>query len=156
MSETTTSALTGVLIAATAVWIGGLAAIALVARVASRTLEPTARVAFFRGLGRSYGIVGTGALVIACSTGATLVYDRPWDGQLTATAVLATVLIVMTGVGIAQARRMSRLRRQALDQPADRELVDQVRRGARRANALRALIAMLSLGLLALGVLLGT
>jgi hypothetical protein len=62
----------------------------------------------------------------------------------------------VTGVGIAQARRMSRLRRCSLDRPDDRELVDQVRLGARNANALRALIAMLSFVLLALGVLLGT
>jgi len=156
MSEATAAALTGVLITAAAVWVGGLVAIAVVARVAGRALEPAARVSFFRGLGRSYGVVGTGALAVAYGTGASLVYGRSWDGRLTATAVVATALVVVTGLGIAQARRMSRLRRLALDQPDDRELVDRVRRGARRAGALRALIALLSFALLALGVLLGT
>ncbi len=156
MSEATAAALTGVLIAAAAVWLGGLVAIAVVARVAGRTLEPTARVSFFRGLGRSYGIIGTGALAVAYGTGASLVYGRSWDGRMTATVVVSTALVAVTGIGIAQARRMSRLRRQALDQPDDRELVDRVRRGAGRATALRALIAILSFALLALGVLLGT
>jgi hypothetical protein len=155
MSEATAAALTGVLITATAVWVGGLVAIAVVARVADRILEPAARVSFFRGLGRSYGIVGTGALAVAYGTGASLVYGRSWDGQMIATAVVATALVVVTGTGIAQARRMSRLRRLTLDQPDDRELVDRVRRGAGRAGVLRALIALLSLALLALGVLLG-
>jgi hypothetical protein len=151
-----TAALTGVLVTAAAVWVGGLVAIAVVARVASRTLEPAARVSFFRGLGRSYGVVGTGALAVAYGTGASLVYDRSWDGQMIATAVVATSLVVVTGTGIAQARRMSRLRGLALDRHNDRELVDRVRRGAGRAGALRALIALLSFALLALGVLLGT
>jgi hypothetical protein len=147
---------TGLLITATAVWVGGLVAIAVVARVASRTLEPAARVSFFRGLGRSYGIVGTIALAVVYGTGASLVYGRSWDGRLTATAIVATALVVVTGIGIAQARRMSRLRRLALDQSDDRELVNRVRGGAARAGALRALIALLSFALLALGVLLGT
>jgi hypothetical protein len=156
MSESTAAALTGVLIAATAVWVGGLVAIAVVAHVAGRTLEPAVRVSFFRGLGRSYGIVGTGALAVAYGTGASLVYGRSWDGRLTATAVVATALVGVTGIGIAQARRMSRLRRMALDQPDDGELAHRVRIGAGRAGASRALIAVLSFALLALGVLLGT
>jgi uncharacterized membrane protein len=156
MSEATTAALTGVLITATAVWVGGLVAIAVVARVASDTLDPAARLAFFRGLGRSYGIVGTTALAVAYGTGASLVYGRSWDGRLTAAAVVATALLVVTGSGIAQARRMSRLRRLALDQPDNGELVNRVRRGAGRAGALRALIALLSFALLSLGVILGT
>lgn len=156
MSTTTAAALTGVLITATAVWVGGLVAIAVVARVAGRTLEPAARVSFFRGLGRSYGIVGTGALAVAYGTGASLVHDRSWDGRMIATAIVATSLVVVTGTGIAQARRMSRLRRLALDRSDDQELLDRVRRGAVRAGTLRALIALLSFALLALGVLLGT
>ncbi len=156
MSDSAAAAVTGLLITATAVWVGGLVAIAVVARVASRTLEPAARVSFFRGLGRSYGIVGTIALAVVYGTGASLVYGRSWDGRLTATAIVATALVVVTGIGIAQARRMSRLRRLALDQSDDRELVNRVRGGAARAGALRALIALLSFALLALGVLLGT
>lgn len=109
----------------------------------------------FRGLGRSFGITGTAALALAYGTGA-LVCGRPWDGRLTATAVLAAALVAATVVGIAQARRTSRLRRRALDQPGDPESAGWIRRSAGRAGALRALIGLLSFAPLALGVLLGT
>ena len=52
------TSLTAVLLLATAVWIGGLVAIFVVARVAHATLGPAERVAFFRGLGRAYGLAG--------------------------------------------------------------------------------------------------
>ncbi|MGH3192754.1 MAG: hypothetical protein ACRDPY_50805 [Streptosporangiaceae bacterium] len=47
------ASLTAVLVLATAVWVGGLAAIFVVARVAHATLAAAERVAFFRGLGRA-------------------------------------------------------------------------------------------------------
>lgn len=156
MSHQTAAVLTGLLILATTVWVGGLVTIAVVARVASRTLDPAARVRFFRGLGRTYGVVGTVALAVAYATGARLVYGRPWDAQLTATAVVATALFVTTAAGIASARRMSRMRRRLLERPDDAEMVAAVRRGATRAGLLRALIALFSLALLALGVLVGS
>jgi uncharacterized membrane protein len=156
MSDTTAAVLTGVLIFAATIWVGGLVAIALVARVATATLDPAGRVAFFRGLGRTYGVVGTAALAVAYAAGIALVYDRAWDGALTATAAVAATLAVILAAGVAQARRMTRLRRQALDRPDDADLTAQVRRGAGRAGMLRGFIALLSLTLLSLGVLLGT
>jgi len=154
MSPTTTAALSGVLILATSVWVGGLVAIAVVARVATRTLDPGARVAFFRALGRTYGVVGTLALALAYGAGAALLLDRPWDALLTATATVAATLLATTAFGVVQARRMSRLRRAALDQPTDEVLAHGVHRGAGRAGTLRGLIVLLSLALLWLGVLL--
>lgn len=156
MTGTSSAVLVGLLIFATSLWIGGLFAIALVARVAARTLDATARVAFFRGLGRAYGVVGTAALVLAYGTGAALVYDRSWGGTLVATAVVAGLLAAALAIGVVQARQMTGLRRHALDQPDDPALADRVRRGAARAGGLRGLIALLSLALLALGVSLGT
>ena len=156
MSSSTVSVLTAVLILAAAIWLGGLVTIAVVARVASATLVPSARVEFFQGLGRAYGVVGGTALVIAYGTGAALVHDRPWDGLLTGTAVVAAALAATLAAGIVQARRMTRLRRSAIDGGADAGLAEQVRHGAQRAGALRGLIGMLSLGLLALGVAVGT
>jgi len=155
MSPTTTAVLSGVLILATSVWVGGLVVIAVVSRVATRTLDPGARVAFFRALGRTYGVVGTLALALGYGAGAALVYDRPWDGLLSATATVAAALVATTAFGVGQARRMSRLRRAALDQPTDDVLARAVDRGAGRAGTLRGLIALLSLALLGLGVLLG-
>jgi putative copper export protein len=54
---------------AASVWVGGFVAVAVVARVAKRELDPAARVAFFRSLGRDYGKVGGSALAVATLTG---------------------------------------------------------------------------------------
>ncbi|HEU5416422.1 MAG TPA: hypothetical protein VFV41_01940 [Streptosporangiaceae bacterium] len=150
------TALTAVLVLATAVWVGGLVAIFVVARVAHATLRPAERVAFFRGLGRAYGLAGGLALVIALASGAVLASAYRWDGQLAASAVVAAGLVAATVAGMAQARRMTRLRRDALRAPDNPELTARVRRGARNASVLRAAIAALSLALLALGTVIAT
>lgn len=148
--------LTGLLILATSVWLGGLFAIAIVARVASRTLDPAARVAFFRALGRSYGIVGTAALVLAYGTGAALLHDEPWGPATIAAVVVAAALAGALSAGMVQARRMTRLRRHLLDSAPDADLASRVRKGALVAHALRGLIGLLSLALVALGVLIAS
>ena len=133
---------------ASAIWIGGLVVIFLVARIASRTLDPEYRVAFFRGLGRAYGILGTGALLVALGTGAILVdQEHGWDSLAIAGAVLAGALLLATGLGMAQARAMTRLRRRALGEPG---LADRVRQGATLAGVLRSAIGMLTFALLLL------
>jgi hypothetical protein len=150
------TALTAVLVLATAVWVGGLVAIFVVARVAHATLGTAERVVFFRGLGRAYGLAGGLALVIALASGAVLASTYRWDGQLTASAVVAAGLVAATVAGVAQARRMTRLRQDALRDPGSRELTARIRRGARNASFLRAAIAALSLALLALGTVIAT
>lgn len=152
----TSATLTGLLIFGTSVWVGGLIAIAVVARVATATLDPAARIGFFRGLGRAYGIIGTVALALAYGTGAALLDGRSWSVTLSAAVAVAATLVLTLAIGVAQARRMTRLRRSALGAPDDAEIARQVRSGATRASALRGLIALLSLALLALGVSLGT
>lgn len=131
-----------------AIWIGGLVAIFVVARVASATLDPQHRIAFFRGLGRVYGIVGVVALLVALASGAILLDHHGWDGLLIATAIVAGGLLVVTVTGIAQARAMTRLRRRAVEAP---ELAAQVRRGARRAAVLRGAIIAFTFALVVLG-----
>jgi len=153
--DTATATLMGLLVFGASIWIGGLFAIAVVARVATSTLDASARVTFFRGLGRVYGIVGTAALVLADGAGAALVWGRPWDGALVAVVAVAGALAAALAVGVAQARRMTRLRRRALEAPRDADLANRVHRGAARAGGLRGLIALLSLTQLALGVGLG-
>jgi hypothetical protein len=125
-----------------------------VARVARRTLRPAERVAFFRCLGRAYGLVGGLALALALVSGAVLLSGHPWDGQVTAATVVAGCLVAVTVAGVVQARRMTRLRHRALGNPGDPRLARQVRREAITAAILSALIAALSLALLALGALL--
>lgn len=148
----TDAVLTVILLLATAVWLGGFVAIAIVARVAARTLDPAARVDFFRALGRTYAVVGPAALVIAYAAGGVLLRGHPWDGVLVTTVAVAAALAAILAAGMVQARRMTRLRRRALDPGADPALDARVRRAAVRAGALRAAIGALTLALLVLGV----
>lgn len=156
MSDTARAALLGVFTLTSCVWVGGYVAITVVATVATRTLQPAQRVAFFRGLGRSYLLVAAPALVIALGTGAGLANDHAWDGVLVATVVVAAALIVSLVLGVAQARRMTRLRAAALTAPHNAPLTHRVQRGTRTATLLRAAIGLLSLALIALGSLLAT
>lgn len=150
------TALTAVLVLATAIWIGGLVTISVVARVAHATLGAAERVAFFRGLGRAYGLVGGVALTMALASGAVLASTYRWDGDLAASTVVAAGLVAATVTGVVQARRMTPLRRDALGAPGSTELAAKVRRGARNAAVLRAAIAVLSLALLGLGTVVAT
>ena len=134
---------------ASAIWIGGLVAIFVVARVASATLDEAQRISFFRALGRAYGVVGGVALVVALAGGAILLDGHPCDGLLIATAIVAGALVVATMAGVAQARAMTRLRRRAVSGPTP--LREQVHRGAIIAAALRGAIATLTLTLVVLG-----
>jgi len=156
MPDAVRTTLAALLALAGSVWVGGFVALVVVARVATQTLGPAERVAFFRRLGRVYGVVGNVALVVALATGAAVAYDRPWDGTLVAATVVAVGVVVATAVGIVQARRMTRLRRAALQHPGDTALVGRIRRGARDAGMLRGLIGLLSIALLVLGVVLAS
>ncbi len=153
MSDTTQAILLGVFILSSCIWVGGYIAIAVVARVATRTLVPGQRVAFFRALGRSYLLLGMTALLVAFGTGAGLLRDHAWDGVLTAAVVVAAALLATLIVGVVQARRMTRLRAAALATPEDRHASRRVQRGARSAGLLRAVIG---LALIALGSLIAT
>jgi uncharacterized membrane protein len=132
------------------IWVGGLVAIFVVARAASATLEPAQRIALFRAVGRSYGIVGSVALLVALASGAALLRGHPWNGTLIAATIAAAALLVVLVAGMAQARAMTRLRRRALTEPAG-GLDAEVRRGAALATALRAAIGALTLLLVVLG-----
>lgn len=127
----------------------------VVARVASATLGASERVTFFRVLGRSYGILGSIALIVALGSGALLLdAEHRWDGLAIASAAVGGALLVATGVGMAQARSMTRLRRQALGARANPVLVARVQRGAVLAGVLRGAIGALTLALFVLGSLL--
>jgi uncharacterized membrane protein len=133
------------------VWVGGFVAIVVVARVASRELAPPVRVAFFRALGRTYGVVATAALAVALATGVVLVSERGWQGTVLLAGGLAVGLVLATAAGVVQARSMTRLRRRALAQAESPGLAASVRRRALSAALLRATIGALTLALLAVG-----
>lgn len=156
MSATAHAILLGVFVLSSCIWMGGYIAIAVVARVATKTLDTGQRVAFFRALGRSYIRLGVPALLVALGTGASLLSTRSWDGLVTATVVVAAALIAALAVGVVQARRMTHLRTSALLASAGEHAAERVRRGARCAGMLRAVIGLLSLALIALGSVLAS
>ncbi|MEO5745360.1 MAG: hypothetical protein ABIQ53_12340 [Terracoccus sp.] len=148
--------LVAVLVLATSVWVGGYVAIVVVARTAAATLEPAVRVQFFRSLGRRYLWVGGPALLVALMTGTVLLRDHVWNSLLTATTVAAFALSALLAVAVGQARRMTRLRRRSVADPANTRLTQQVTRAARAAAAHRALLGLLTLALVVLGAFLAT
>lgn len=156
LHTTVEAMLLALFILATSIWIGGYIAIAVVARTAAATLDPSARVRFFRSLGRSYLWVGIPALLVALGTGAVLLRDRDRDTLLVATVLIAAIMVACLAIAIAQARRMTRLRRRALDAPDDERLAQLIRRDGRAAALLRAVLGLLSLALVVFGSFLAT
>jgi hypothetical protein len=149
--------LIGIELFAASVWIGSLVCLAVVASAARSSLDPSAQVAFFRTLGRRYGIVGNAGLATAIGVGLAMLWPPSSWGRLEDTTVALTgLLVVVTGLGIRQARSMTRLRRRLLDEPGRDELERQVRSGARVAVGLRSVIAAVSLAILSVvAVLIG-
>lgn len=151
MSNVGHGLLVAILVLSTSVWIGGYVAIGVVARTAAMTLEPAARVAFFRTLGRSFLRVGTPALVVALVSGAVLAGHHPWNAALLISAIIAVLLLALLGVAVRQARQMTRLRHAALQSGADLATVPAIQRGRRTADILRAALGVLSAILVVFG-----
>ena len=134
------------------VWVGSLVCLALVARVASRHLDGPARVSLFRAIGRLYAVVGTGALVVAIAVGVVLAWPLPdASGTVVTALVLAGILVVLTGAGMAQARRMTLRRQHVLGAPRDPDGQRAVARGATAAGALRGAMAAVTFVIVVLG-----
>lgn len=143
-------ALIGILILSSSVWVGSLACLAVVANAARSSLDPTARVAFFKAVGRRYALVGDGALAVAIGVGLAMSWPSSSWSRLEDTAVALTgAVVVATAFGVRQARAMTRLRRRSLADPADQALAVRVRRGSIEAAVLRGLIAALTLAVIA-------
>src|SRR5581483_7368977 len=136
---------------AASVWIGSLVCLALVSSAARQVLDPAARVALFRRVGRVYGVVGTGSLAVAICGGVALAWPpSQFGGTVTAALALSLAIGAITVVGMLQARRMTRLRQRVIKSPADATAVSELRRGAALAGALLGSMAVLTLVVVAL------
>lgn len=142
-----TAVLVGLLVLSTSVWIGGMAAIIVVARASRRTLEESERVRLFRAIGRAYLPVAGTALMVLLACVAILFASRPWDALTTAAVVLGVALVAALTLGVRQARAMGRIRSGAVQDPGSAVLAERVRTGARLALVLRSVIVALSLAL---------
>jgi hypothetical protein len=137
---------------AVSIWVGSLVCLALVAKVAREELDEASRVALFRRIGRLYGVIGTGSLVVAIGAGMAIAWPLSHVGHAGAAIVVLTgALALFTGTGMVQARRMTVRRRRAIEKPEDEHAASAVRRGAALAGALRGSIALLTLVILLLG-----
>lgn len=144
--------LVAVNVIAVSIWVGSLVAIAVFARVSRRVLDDRSRVALFAAVGRAYAVVGPVALLVALGTGLALA-GRPssWTGHVTAAITGSATLVVVSVVAMAQAHRMTLLRRRLVATPGDARLAAVVRRDARIAGGLRGALALLTLVVLVLG-----
>lgn len=152
-------AVVAVFILASAVWVGGVVPLVVMARVTSGTLAPADRVKVFRGVGKRYGPIATAALLVAVGLGVVLSWGHPRDAAYWVACAATAALFVVTYAGVRQARGMTRLRRAALGDggaPDSGRPPAGVARAARRAAALRGLIIALTLMLVVLGSVLAT
>jgi uncharacterized membrane protein len=143
--------LAGLLILGGALWLGGFVAIVIFSRSTKKALTTPQRVAVFRELGRRYVIVASVAFALVVIPGGVLLAFRPADGYTLAVLIIALLLVVVTVVGIRQARRMTRMRRAAIAEP-DAADAAALQRGTRVASALRASIGACSFALFVLAV----
>jgi uncharacterized membrane protein len=140
-----------VFVLATSTWVGGLVTLPIVAYVTSRMLSPADRVATFRGIGRVYGPIGAGALIVALALGFVLARGRLSSLAFWLACAIAACVLGVTVVGVLQARAMTRLRSSARDEPPASDVGDRIARSSRRAAALRGGIVVLTLVLVVLG-----
>lgn len=150
MTEPLSAVLLGILLLGGSVWIGGWVTMIMVARIASATLPPAHRVAFFRRLGRVYGIATTVALLVALAAGAWLLFALPWRALSGWIVGLAIVLLIVLAAGVVQARAQTRARGALAASPGDAALAARVRSTAMWAGLLRAFLGAISI---AIGVL---
>ena len=131
------------------VWIGSMACLAVIARVSAHVLDSGARVALFASVGRTYAVLGTGALAVAITSGLALAGDpADWTDAITWAVSLATLLFLLTLVAMAQARRMTTLRRAASTSPGP--TTASLRSASRRAGMLRAAMGVLTVAIVVL------
>jgi len=147
----TSAPLVAVELITASIWVGGMVCLAIVAKAARGVLDESSQVAFFRAVGRRYGMVGTASLLIAIA--ASLALSLPpssWSRTIDAAAVLASVLVVATIAGMMQARAMTALRRKLIANPRDSSTAVALRRGRLLANGIRGLMALMTLAIVIL------
>lgn len=126
------------------IWLGGYVTLIMVARTATATMAPADRIAFFRRFGRRFGTLSTTALLTALIAGGVLLGARSWDGLSWAMVGVSALLLIAVATGVAQARRMTRLRHAAIMTPGAPGGQRQIATGSKYAVWLRAALGAIS------------
>lgn len=136
---------------AASIWIGSMVSLVVVSNIAKRELEPAARIQLFRHVGRAYGMLGSGALLVAIAAGIGIAgTPSNWSTATTWAVVLSGVLVILTLIGMSQARRMTVVRRRAVTVPDDTEAAEAVQRGAKVADLIRGSMGVCTLAIVVL------
>lgn len=140
-----------VLAMAAGAWVGGLVTVTLVV-VSSQKLGASDRVALFRTFGRRFALF-FGITAIFVVVPAVILAAIVPHALSTAGAVLSVLLLVATGFGIAQAKRMTAMRT-ALAAGGASEI--SVKRNATVAATIRAVLVVGYVALLVIAILLSS
>jgi hypothetical protein len=134
------------------IWVGSLVCLAIVARVTRHTLSAQTRIEFFRRVGKIYGVVGTGCLAFAI-VAFVAIFGPPsrFPRRGLVAFGLSVLLMLLTVVGMLQAKSMTIARRREVEMPGDAIARRRLERGARLAAALRLTIAVVTFVILFLG-----
>jgi hypothetical protein len=137
---------------AVSIWVGSLVCLAVVANAARSVLDTHTQIAFFRTVGRRYGVLGTTALLVAIGCGLMLSWPPlSWPAVTQAAVGIGGALVIVSVVAMGQARAMTTLRSHASAAPGDRAMGAAVRRGRKIADGLRGVMALLTLAVIVLG-----
>ena len=135
---------------AAAIWVGGIVVVALVAATVRGQLSQPEQIEFFRTFGRRYLVLSGCALGLAYACGTPLLLlHGGWSDRKSWIVALALALVAATGAGVAQARRLTQVRRGALSYGGG-TTVTAAGRDARAALALRLAIAVITVALVIL------
>jgi hypothetical protein len=125
-------------------WVGSLGALAIATRTAKAVLDRRAQAVYFPRLGRTYGTVGSAALLFALLSGAVLAgTPGQWPGAVVGALVTGVALVVVSVVAMGQARRVGVLRRAVAG--GDDTLIASLATNVRTTDVLRAAITTLTL-----------
>lgn len=133
-------------------WAGGFITVFVVSLSSRTAVGAAERVSLFRDLGRRYAVVASVSMALIVIPAAILTALDPGDAVAVATFIVALAIIAASIPAVRQARRMGRLRREALAAPEDTEKASAVSRGSRSAAALRSILAAGSLALVGLAI----
>ncbi len=150
-----------------AIFAGGMVTLALASGVVKKQLEPRARIGFFKSLGRLFGYVSAGALVLLAGSGFYMadrrlgslsqLSDTEWGRILTEKLGLVLVLVILVLLhSFFIGPSLGELRERLLEDPDNRELESKLRKKRILSGATNGLMLLVALAVIVMGARLAT